>query len=127
MHGWQQGCARGAYESALDYTRKRETIWKTDLLHFQMIQGHLVEMLSNLTAMQTMVFRLSEMQDEGILKDEHASLAKVFCTMRTRDIVSRARAKLWAETEFCWNMMWQDLLQMQKPSILMKAQKKSIR
>ena len=38
-----------------------------------------------------MVFRLSEMQDEGILKDEHASLAKVFCTLRTRDIVSRAR------------------------------------
>ncbi|SPW29454.1 crotonobetainyl-CoA dehydrogenase [Elizabethkingia miricola] len=56
-----------------------------------MIQGHLVEMLSNLTAMQTLVFRLSEMQDEGILKDEHASLAKVFCTMRTRDVVSRAR------------------------------------
>ncbi len=31
-----------------------------------MIQGHLVEMLSNLTAMQTLVFRLSEMQDEEI-------------------------------------------------------------
>lgn len=84
------GCARGAYESALDYTRKREQFGKP-IASFQMIQGHLVEMLSNLTAMQTMVFRLSEMQDEGILKDEHASLAKVFCTMRTRDIVSRAR------------------------------------
>ncbi|MFP3596292.1 acyl-CoA dehydrogenase family protein [Chryseobacterium sp. SIMBA_029] len=84
------GCARGAYESALDYTRKREQFGKT-IASFQMIQGHLVEMLSNLTAMQTMVFRLSEMQDEGILKDEHASLAKVFCTLRTRDIVSRAR------------------------------------
>jgi glutaryl-CoA dehydrogenase len=48
-------------------------------------------MLSNLTAMQTMVFRLSEMQDAGILTDEHASLAKVYCSMRTRDIVSRAR------------------------------------
>lgn len=84
------GCARGAYESALDYTRKREQFGKP-IASFQMIQGHLVEMLSNLTAMQTMVFRLSEMQDEGILKDEHASLAKVFCTMRTRDVVSRAR------------------------------------
>ncbi|KIC62412.1 acyl-CoA dehydrogenase family protein [Chryseobacterium taiwanense] len=84
------GCARGAYESALDYTRKREQFGKP-IASFQMIQGHLVEMLSNLTAMQTMVFRLSEMQDEGILKDEHASLAKVFCTLRTRDIVSRAR------------------------------------
>lgn len=84
------GCARGAYESALDYTRKRKQFGKP-IASFQMIQGHLVEMLSNLTAMQTMVFRLSEMQDEGILKDEHASIAKVFCTMRTRDIVSRAR------------------------------------
>ena len=84
------GCARGAYESALAYTRTREQFGKP-IASFQMIQGHLVEMLSNLTAMQTMVFRLSEMQDEGILKDEHASIAKVFCTMRTRDIVSRAR------------------------------------
>ena len=54
-------------------------------------QNHLVEMLSNLTAMQTMVFRLSQLQDENKLTDEHASLAKVFCTLRTRDIVSRAR------------------------------------
>jgi len=84
------GCARGAYESALNYTRTREQFGKP-IASFPMIQGHLVEMLSNLTAMQTMVFRLSEMQDEGILKDEHASLAKVFCTMRTRDVVSRAR------------------------------------
>lgn len=84
------GCARGAYESALNYTRKREQFGKP-IASFQMIQGHLVEMLSNLTAMQTLVFRLSEMQDEGILLDEHASLAKVFCTMRTRDVVSRAR------------------------------------
>lgn len=87
------GCARGAYESALAYTKTREQFGKP-IASFQMIQGHLVEMLSNLTAMQTMVFRLSEMQDEGILKDEHASLAKVFCTMRTRDIVSRAREVL---------------------------------
>ena len=84
------GCARGAYESALDYTRTREQFGRP-IASFQMIQGHLVEMLSNLTAMQTLVFRLSEMQDEGILLDEHASLAKVFCTMRTRDVVSRAR------------------------------------
>lgn len=84
------GCARGAYESALDYTQKREQFGKP-IASFQLIQGHLVEMLSNLTAMQTLVFRLSEMQDAGLLKDEHASLAKVFCTLRMRDIVSRAR------------------------------------
>jgi len=84
------GCARGAYENALDYTIKREQFGKP-IASFQLIQNHLVEMLSNLTAMQTLVFRLSEIQDDEKLKDEHASLAKVFCTMRMRDIVSRAR------------------------------------
>jgi glutaryl-CoA dehydrogenase len=84
------GTARGAYENALDYTRNRKQFGKP-IASFQLIQNHLVEMLSNLTAMQSLVFRLSELQDQGLLKDEHASLAKVFCSLRTRDIVSRAR------------------------------------
>ncbi|MDB5272317.1 MAG: Acyl-CoA dehydrogenase [Chitinophagaceae bacterium] len=84
------GCARGAYESALMYTRERKQFGKP-IAAFQLIQNHLVEMLSNLTATQTLVFRLSQLQDEGLLTDEHASLAKVFCSLRTRDIVSRAR------------------------------------
>lgn len=84
------GCARGAYESALKYTRERVQFGKP-IASFQLIQNHLVEMLSNITAMQTLVYRLSELQDQGKLTDEHASLAKVFCTMRTRDVVSRAR------------------------------------
>jgi glutaryl-CoA dehydrogenase len=84
------GCARGAYESALKYTREREQFGKP-IASFQLIQNHLVEMLTNLTAMQTMVARLSELQDQKKLTDEHASLAKVFCSLRTRDIVSKAR------------------------------------
>src|SRR5690554_6524946 len=88
---WQAvGCARGAYEAALKYTKKREQFGKP-IASYQLIQNHLVEMVANLTAMQTMCFRLSELQDEGLLTDEHASLAKVFCSMRTRDVVSRAR------------------------------------
>ena len=88
---WQAvGCARGAYESALKYTKKREQFGRP-IASYQLVQNHLVEMISNLTAMQTLCFRLSELQDRGLLKDEHASLAKVFCSMRTRDVVSRAR------------------------------------
>ena len=88
---WQAvGCARGAYENALKYCKKREQFGKP-IANFQLIQDHLVEMIANLTAMQTLCFRLSEMQDQEILTDEHASLAKVFCTMRTRDVVIRAR------------------------------------
>ena len=88
---WQAvGCARGAYESALNYTRIRKQFGRP-IASYQLIQDHLVEMLSNLTAMQTLCFRLSQLQDQGLLTDEHASLAKVFCSMRTRDVVSRAR------------------------------------
>lgn len=84
------GCSMGAYENAFEYTRNRKQFGKP-IASFQLIQNHLVEMLSNLTAMQTLVFRLSELQDEDRLSDEHASLAKVFCTLRMRDIVGRAR------------------------------------
>lgn len=91
---WQAvGCARGAYESALKYTKKREQFGRP-IASFQLVQNHLVEMLSNLTAMQTLCFRLSEMQDQELLTDEHASLAKVYCSMRMRDVVSRAREVL---------------------------------
>ncbi|WP_332911646.1 acyl-CoA dehydrogenase family protein [Algoriphagus boritolerans] len=88
---WQAvGCARGAYELALAYTNERNQFGRP-IASFQLVQDLLVTMLGDLTAMQTMVFRLSEMQDQGELLDEHASLAKVFCTLRMRSIVDHAR------------------------------------
>lgn len=88
---WQAvGCARGAYEAALKYTNERVQFGRP-IASFQLVQDLLVTMLSDLTAMQTMVFRLSQMQDNGELLDEHASLAKVFCTLRMRSIVDQAR------------------------------------
>ncbi|REG88408.1 acyl-CoA dehydrogenase family protein [Algoriphagus antarcticus] len=88
---WQAvGCSRGAYELALAYTNERIQFGRP-IASFQLVQDMLVTMLGDLTAMQTMVFRLSEMQDDDMLKDEHASLAKVFCTLRMRSIVDHAR------------------------------------
>lgn len=123
---WQAvGCARGAYESALKYTKKREQFGRP-IASFQLIQDHLVEMLSNLTAMQTLVFRLSEMQDQELLTDEHASLAKVYCSMRMRDVVSRAREVL-GGNGILLEYDVAALLQMQKRSTAMKEPKKLIR
>lgn len=88
---WQAvGCSRGAYEAALKYTNERSQFGKP-IASFQLVQDLLVTMLGDLTAMQSMVYRLSQMQDNGELLDEHASLAKVFCTLRMRDIVDQAR------------------------------------
>jgi glutaryl-CoA dehydrogenase len=89
------GCMMGAYENALAYAQKREQFGKP-IGSFQLVQDLLVKMLGNITASQTMCFRLSQLQDRGILKDEHASLAKAFCTVKMRECVGWARELLGA-------------------------------
>jgi glutaryl-CoA dehydrogenase len=88
---WQAvGCAMGAYERSLSYSRER-TQFGRPIASFQMIQDKLVYMLGNVTAMQTMCLRLSRLQDEGRMTDEQASLAKVYTAARCRDTVALAR------------------------------------
>ena len=88
---WQGvGAAMGAYEKALHYAQTREQFGKP-IGNFQLIQNHLVSMLGDVTAMQQLCIRLSRMQDAGEMRDEHASLAKVFTASRCRDVVARAR------------------------------------
>ena len=85
----------GAYEHALAYAQQREQFGKPSAA-FQLVQDLLVKMLSNITASQCLVVRLSQLQDEGKLKDEHASLAKAFCTVKMRETVGYAREVLGA-------------------------------
>ncbi|WP_413560595.1 acyl-CoA dehydrogenase family protein [Bdellovibrio sp. HCB209] len=88
---WQAvGCARGAYEHTLEYTMNRKQFGRP-ISGFQITQDLLAQMLSQLTAMQTMVARLSQLQDLGTMTDEQASLAKVFCTVTCRSITSMSR------------------------------------
>src|SRR6202789_569801 len=71
---WEStGCGMGAYEHALAYAHTREQFGKP-IAKFQLVQDLLAKMLGNVTASQCMVVRLSQMQDEGKLKDYHASL-----------------------------------------------------
>ena len=91
---WQAvGCARGAYELSLKYSQEREQFGRP-IGRFQLVQDLLVRMLGNITASQCMVMRLSQMQDQGIMNDEHASLAKAFCTVKMRESVGYARELL---------------------------------
>jgi glutaryl-CoA dehydrogenase len=87
------GCGMGAYEHALVYSQRRLQFGKP-IGSFQLVQDLLAKMLGNVTASQCMVVRLSQMQDEGKLKDHHASLAKAFCTVRMRETVAWARELL---------------------------------
>jgi glutaryl-CoA dehydrogenase len=84
------GCSRGAYEHALRYAMGREQFGHP-IVEFQLVQDLLVRMLGNITASAAMCARLSQLQDAGQMTDEHASLAKAFCTVRMRETVGWAR------------------------------------
>ncbi len=87
------GCSQGAYEFALKYAQERQQFGRP-IGRFQLVQDLLVRMLGNITACQCMVMRLSQMQDAGMMGDEHASLAKAFCTVKMRETVGYARELL---------------------------------
>jgi alkylation response protein AidB-like acyl-CoA dehydrogenase len=84
------GCARGAYEHALRYAMDRNQFGKP-IVEFQLVQDLLVRMLSNITASAALCARLSQLQGEGRMTDEHASMAKAFSTVRMRETVGWAR------------------------------------
>src|SRR3984893_13318093 len=89
------GCQMGAYENALSYAQTREQFGKP-IASFQLVQDLLYRMISNITACQCLVVRLSQIQDAGKVKDEQASLAKAFCTVKMRETVGYARELLGA-------------------------------
>jgi glutaryl-CoA dehydrogenase len=87
------GCAMGAYEHALRYATQRFQFGRP-IAGFQLVQDLLVRMLGNVTAYQAMMLRLGQLQDEGLMKDEHASLAKAYTTVKCRETVGYARELL---------------------------------
>jgi glutaryl-CoA dehydrogenase len=87
------GCGRGAYEHALRYATSRYQFGKP-IGGFQLVQDLLARMLGNVTATECLMLRLGQLQDEGKMLDEHASLAKAFCTVKCRETVGWARELL---------------------------------
>ena len=53
--------------------------------------------VANITACQCLMVRLAQMDDEGKLADHHASLAKAFCTAKSRETVAWG-GSCWAAT-----------------------------
>src|SRR5258708_36645726 len=69
------GCQMGAYEHALRYATER-TQFGRPIGGFQLVQDLLVPMLGNVTSAQAMMLRLSQHQNEGVMRADHAALAK---------------------------------------------------
>jgi glutaryl-CoA dehydrogenase len=84
------GNSMGAYEAAVTYSKERIQFGKPIGAH-QLVQDLLVKSLGNITSSIGVVTRVSQMLDEGLQRDEHASLAKAFTTSRMRETVAWSR------------------------------------
>ncbi len=88
---WESlGHATAAYEAAVQYTSERVQ-FGNPISHYQLVQNKLAKMLADLTAMQLMCFRSGAMQTEGKLSNEQASLLKMFCSEKGRNLCRDAR------------------------------------
>lgn len=88
------GVAMGAYERTLEYANNRIQFGRP-ITAFQLVQNGLVQMLANVTAMQTLCLRMSQLYArDGKISHERASLAKVFCGEKMRETVSIGRGLL---------------------------------
>lgn len=87
------GTAIGAYEAAVAYTTERVQFGKT-IAHHQLVQDLLSRSLMNITASIAMCTRVSQMQDAGTQRDEHASMAKAYATTAMRQTVAMCREAL---------------------------------
>jgi glutaryl-CoA dehydrogenase len=91
MVGWAStGAQMGAFENALAYAQTRLQFGRP-IASFQLIQDLLAKMLGNLTACQCMMVRLATLDDAGKLTDQHAALAKAYCTAKARETVAWGR------------------------------------
>jgi glutaryl-CoA dehydrogenase len=84
------GHAVAAYEVALAYAKERVQFGRP-IASFQLVQNKLARMLADLTSMQSLCLRLSQLSAEGRMTIGMASLAKMNNAQRAYEVVSEAR------------------------------------
>jgi glutaryl-CoA dehydrogenase len=84
------GHAIAAYEAAVSYSLRREQFGRP-IARFQLVQDKLSHMLSDITGMQLICTRLSQLQAQGRVSIEHAALAKLHTAAGARRVCAMAR------------------------------------
>jgi glutaryl-CoA dehydrogenase len=86
------GHAMAAFDIAREYALKREQFGRP-IASFQLVQQKLVTMLSELTTIQLLAWRLARLQDEApeTVTDGKSSLAKQTCAAKARQVVALGR------------------------------------
>jgi butyryl-CoA dehydrogenase/short/branched chain acyl-CoA dehydrogenase len=83
------GLARGALESALNYTKERQQFGKS-ISEFQGVQFQLADMATDLEAARLMVYNAARMKDAGQTFVKEAAMAKLFSSRAAERITSKA-------------------------------------
>jgi alkylation response protein AidB-like acyl-CoA dehydrogenase len=83
------GLARGALESALNYTKERQQFGKS-ISEFQGVQFQLADMATELEAARLMVYNAARMKDAGQNFVKEAAMAKLFSSRAAERITSTA-------------------------------------
>ncbi len=87
------GNATGSFEHALQYALEREQFGKP-IASFQLVQQKLVEMATEVTAMQTMSMQLARNLEKGNITEGMLSMAKYHNARKARYVASLARETL---------------------------------
>ena len=87
------GHAVAAYDTALTYSKQRAQFGKP-LCSFQIVQQRLVRMLAEVTSMQLYCMQLARLEQDGLLTDTIAGLAKLNNTSKARSVIADARDML---------------------------------
>ena len=91
MVAWEAiGHAVASYEAAVTYAKERVQFGKP-IASFQIIQNKLANMLAEITSMQLLCLRLSQLQEAGKMTGGMASLAKMNNARKAKEVCSDAR------------------------------------
>ncbi len=70
------GAASACYETAVDYAKSR-VMFSRPIGGYQLVQRKLVYMITEITKAQLLCLRLGKLKDEGKMRPEHVSMAKM--------------------------------------------------
>jgi glutaryl-CoA dehydrogenase len=84
------GHAMACYEHALLYTQKRVQFRKS-IAHFQLVQQKLARMVAEVTSMQLLCLRMSQLMESQKMTIGIAALAKMQTCLKARQVVADAR------------------------------------
>ncbi|SEK93346.1 acyl-CoA dehydrogenase family protein [Haloferax larsenii] len=87
------GAARDSFEEALQYSKDREQ-FGGPIARFQLQQGKLAEMATQITNAQLQAHRLAELKERGELEHQQVSMAKRHNVRVARDVTRTAREML---------------------------------